>query len=333
MRVLLDVDPGVDDALAILLALRSPELDVVGITTVAGNVALEQGTRNAVAVVEAAGVEVPVYPGADRPLMGRLTTATLFHGSDGLGDRGIRPRRSSPQPSLAVDRLLAAAESSEATTIVALGPLTNLALACKANSEWPRRIHRIVAMCGAVAGPGNVTAVAEANCYADPEAAAIVLESGAPILLVPLEVTTRAALTRQRYAAARPPTGGDRVSDLACLLLDFYLDMAASLGSDAAPLHDPLALAAACVPDLVQVRRLRVDVELQGTLTRGQTVAWLDGRRERVESRGDHDDVVGIEAVEGNMEVAVDVDGERFLDLFLARLLPPPGAARVGLGA
>src|SRR5437773_8459284 len=173
MRVILDVDPGVDDALAILLALRSPEIDVVGVTTVAGNVVVEQGTRNALAVVEAAGASVSVYRGAERPLQGRLTTATLFHGADGLGDLGIEPTRTAAASASALEFLLHAAGSDEPTTIVALGPLTNIALACEADPLWPKRIERTVAMCGAVSGPGNVTAVAEANCYADPEAAAI----------------------------------------------------------------------------------------------------------------------------------------------------------------
>src|SRR5439155_19621457 len=140
MRVILDVDPGVDDALAILLALRSPELDVVGITTVAGNVVVEQGTRNALAVVEATGAKVPVYRGAERPLHGRLTTATLFHGADGLGDLGIEPKHATAAPGSAVEFLLDAGRSSGPTTIVALGPLTNLALACEADPSWPKRI-------------------------------------------------------------------------------------------------------------------------------------------------------------------------------------------------
>ena len=176
-------------------------------------------------------------------------------------------------------------------------------------------------MCGAVSGPGNVTAVAEANCYADPEAAAIVLASGARILMVPLEVTNRAAITRERFDLARGASPDRAVSGLASALLDFYINMASGLGSTSAALHDPLALAAACLPDLVVTQRLHVDVELQGTHTRGQTVAWLGGRRERVEPRGDHDDVVGIDDVQGNVDVAVDVDAERFLDLFLERVM------------
>ena len=322
MRVILDVDPGVDDALAILLALRSPELELVGLTTVAGNVVVDQGTQNALAIVERAGADVPVYPGADRPLAGRLTTATLFHGSDGLGDLGIAPRRATPSTTSAAAFLCEAVRDDQATTVVALGPLTNLALACRMDADWPRRVHQVVAMCGAVTVPGNVTAVAEANCYADPEAAAIVLGSGAPVLMVPLDVTMRGALSRERFEQARPAVRQkDGAFGLACSLLKFYLGMASRLGSTTAALHDPLAVAIACAPDLVGSRRLRVDVELEGSISRGQTIAWIDRRRERLEDRGDHDDVVGIETVEGNVDVALEVDAERFLRLFLERVL------------
>ena len=321
MRTILDVDPGVDDALAILLALRSPELDVVGITTVAGNTVLEQATSNALALVEAAGACVPVYQGAAAPLNRRLTTATFFHGSDGLGDIGLRPSRSSLAPGSAVDFLCETVRANEPTTVVALGPLTNLALACQRDATWAGRVGQIIAMCGAVGGPGNVTPVAEANCYTDPEAADILLRSGEAVRLVPLETTMQAPLRRPRFEPARSAASRSRSSQIACSLLDFYLDLADRLGSDGAALHDPLAVAVACAPDLVQWRRLRVEVELEGSLTRGQTVAWLDGRRERVEHRGDHDDVVGIEEVVGNVDVAVDVDVERFLRLFLTRVL------------
>jgi purine nucleosidase len=332
LRAILDVDPGVDDALAILLALRSPELDVAGITTVAGNVVVEQGTRNALAIVEAAGAEVPVYRGADRPLQGRLTTATLFHGSDGLGDLGIRPVHATAEPKSAEDFLLEAVRSDEPTIVVALGPLTNLAHACRLDPTWPRRVHCIVAMCGAVRGPGNVTAVAEANCYADPEAAAIVFGSGAPIVMVPLEVTLRAALSRERFAETQQRSRHDPPARLALSLLNFYLSTASRLGSPEAALHDPLAVAVACVPDLVKTRRVRVDVELDGSLTRGQTVAWLSGRRELVRSEGDHDDVVGIEEVVGNVDVALEVDAEGFRGLFLERVLLSPRRGRAGAG-
>jgi purine nucleosidase len=328
VRVVLDADPGVDDALAILLALRSPELDVVGITTVAGNVPVDQGTRNALAIVERVGAKVPVVAGAERPLAGRLTTATLFHGSDGLGDLGIAPAQARPSRTDAATFLSEAVRGDQPVTVVALGPLTNLAVACGMDPDWPRRVHQVIVMCGAVAVPGNVTAVAEANCYADPEAAAIVLESGAPVLMVPLDVTMRAALSRERFERSRPESPNEAGAvGLACALLDYYLAMASRVGSATAALHDPLAVAVACAPDLVASRRLRVDVELDGSLTRGQTVVWRSELRERVESRGDYDDVVGIEPVEGNVNVALEVDAGRFLDLFLERVLSAPSSA------
>jgi len=141
---------------------------------------------------------------------------------------------------------------------------------------------------------------------------------------VPLEVTMRAAITRERLDVARQSAQDTAASRLACALLDFYLAMATRLGSPSGALHDPLALAVACVPELVTTQRLHVNVELHGTHTRGQTVAYLSGRRERTESRGDYDDVVGVDEVEGNVDVAVDVDAERFLEFFLERILASP---------
>jgi len=325
MRVVLDVDPGVDDALAILLALRSREVDLAGVTTVAGNVSVEQATRNALAVLEVAGaVSVPVHSGAARPLVGRLTTATLFHGADGLGDVGVPAPRTEARAPTAAEFLRDMANArGEPLTVIALGPLTNIALACELDAQWPKRVGRVVAMCGAVGVPGNVTPVAEANCYADPEAAAAVLSSRLPMTLVPLDVTRRAALSTERLQERLRATGPrpESPSGLAAALLKFYVAMAARLGFPAAALHDPLAVAVALQPGLVSTRRLRVDVELSGKLTRGQTVAVMSGRREIVADRGDHDDVIGLEDVEGNVDVALDVDVDGFLDFFLGRVL------------
>jgi inosine-uridine nucleoside N-ribohydrolase len=324
VRVVLDTDPGVDDALALLFALRCPEIDLVGVTTVAGNVLVDQGTRNARAILAATGRrDVRVYQGADRPLVGRLTTATYFHGEGGLGDLDLPD-----EPTLAGDCsgsefLLRAVRYSDAPpTVVAVGPLTNLALACRLDPGWPSRVERIVVMGGAVSVAGNVTSVAEANVYSDPEAAAILFASGAAITMVGLDVTMQTRLSRERWraAGAQAERSSDPAAVAAARLLDFYVDRATALGVEGPALHDPLAIAAAFQPDLVAVQRLYVEVECVGTHTRGQTVAWLGGMRERVVDCGDHDDVVGVELIEGNIDVCVQVDAGRFLDLFLGRL-------------
>lgn len=325
MRVVLDVDPGIDDALAILLALRTPAIELAGITTVCGNVLVDQGTRNALAVLSAAGAEgIEVHRGADRPLLRRLTTATFFHGADGLGSTGLPASSVPARPPSAAEFLLEAAGYADAPlTLVALGPLTNLALACQLDSQWARRLDRLIIMGGAVRVPGNVTPVAEANIYVDPEAAAIVLASGARITLVGLDVTMRAALSEGRFRSVRElaRNAQDPVARLAAALLDYYVAMSVSIGHPDVALHDPLALAVACWPELISTRRVRVEVECSGSLTRGQTVAWLGGTRERLEDRGDYDDAVGVEPVEGNIDVALEVDAERFLDLFVSRVL------------
>jgi purine nucleosidase len=325
MRVVLDTDPGIDDALAILLALRSPEIELRGITTVYGNVLVDQGTRNALAVLAAVGAEaVEVHRGAERPLLRRATTASFFHGADGLGNIRLPDSPVPPSTQRAAEFLVeAAGDDSDPLTVVAMAPLTNVATACRLDPTWPRRLERLIIMGGAVAVPGNVTPVAEANVYADPEAAAIVLSSGAPITLVGLDVTMRAALSEGRFRALRGPAI-DRVDPFARLavsLLDYYVAMSVSIGHPDAALHDPLAVAVAFCPELITTRRLRVEVECQGTLTRGETVAWLSGTRERIEDRGTYDDAVGVEPVEGAIDVASDVDAERFLELFVERVL------------
>ncbi len=324
MRVVIDTDPGVDDALALLFALSSPELQLVAVTTVAGNVLVDQGARNARAILSIARADpaLRVFTGAARPLVGRLTTATYFHGPGGLGTLELPDAPERAGTGAGADRLVrAAAESEEPLTVIALGPLTNLALACRLDPAWPGRLARIVAMGGAVAVPGNVTPAAEANFFADPEAAAIVLSCGAPVTLVGLDATRQARLAPSAWHELRKRLRWDTLAPwahAAAALIDFYLTRT---DNPAGPeLHDPLAVAAACQPNLVTTRRLRVEVECLGQHTRGQSVAWIGGTRERLVDRGDYDEVVGLEPVEGGVDVCLGVDTERFLELFFGRL-------------
>jgi purine nucleosidase len=329
LPTVLDVDTGIDDALALLLALRSPELDVLGVTCVAGNVALPQVVRNTLGVLAVLGaLNVPVAPGAARPLMRRLTTATFFHGQDGIGGIPLPEHTSGPVDEPAPAMLCRLAREHEgALHVVAVGPLTNVALACRLDPEFPRRLRRLIVMGGAAAVPGNVTPAAEANFYNDPESAAAVFESGAELTMVGLDVTLRALFEarRHRLLAGHVPRGGDAVARFAFAILDHYLNADLAAGLEGSPLHDPLAVAALVQPGLLTCRPLRVEIETAGRLTAGQSVVNLAGVVERVESRGDHDDVVGLDRPQPNCQVALEVESAAFVDLFCRRLGLVPG--------
>ena len=294
--VVIDTDPGVDDALAILLALRSPELALVGGTTVCGNVPVEQATRNLYRVLQVAGSAstdtLAIGRGAAAPLSRPLETAAHVHGPDGVGelDRFVetdgRPRYPPPVvPSTHPDSLDVWAQCLRRyphdLTLVTLGPLTNLAVALARRPYLVWGFRSIVAMAGAIAVPGNVTPAAEYNAYADPEAAAQVLEAGLPFTLVPLDVTGRVAMTRTQIARL---TKGSR--DPVCRFFGdatgHALDFAERVeGKAVFPFHDPLAVAVMVDPSLVRCKPLHVEVETRGRVTRGATVA---DRRPRAEA-------------------------------------------------
>jgi purine nucleosidase len=307
MRVLIDTDPGIDDAIAILLALASPELDVAGITVVHGNVPVETCTLNALKVLDLAERrDVPVVTGAAAPLVRQARHAEAVHGPDGLA--GLFPPPDDAHP-FAADAAAYIArsldESDEPTTLIALGPLTNVATAILATPGLTERLQRIVAMGGAVRREGNVTPAAEFNIYADPEAAAIVLRSGIPVTLVPLDATMQAIFpgdAAARLAGSDVPVEravGELGSFVSAVYRKYY-------GIDGFALHDPLAVGAAIDPSLVSTRELWVSVETGGELTAGETVAdfW-----HIPEPWG-----------EPNASVALDADGERFMEFLCTRL-------------
>jgi len=320
-HLLIDTDPGIDDALAILLALRSPDARVEGVTTVAGNVAVDCATANARRILAVAGPDPPpaLAAGAAAPLKRELVTAHQVHGQDGLGnlERFVepdgRPRYPKPSPGLEMrsgpEVILDAADRWGAElTIVALGPLTNLALALQQDARRLGRIGRIVVMGGAIAVPGNITPAAEFNFYVDPEAAAAVLDAGLPVELVPLDVTRRVVLA-QGALTERLLRCSDRV---ARFILDFTLHGFA-FGEEreggGIVLHDPLAMAVALDPSLVTFEALHVEVECEGKLTRGLSLAdrrAIPSHRKRAST----------------CRVAMDVDAERVLGMVLERLCP-----------
>jgi purine nucleosidase len=292
--LLIDTDPGIDDALALLVAFGSPECAVEAITTVAGNVEVERGTLNAQRIVRIARpARMPLIArGAAQPLARPLVTAGHYHGRDGLGEALPEEPVDLEAPETAVSVIVEMCRrSGRMLTIVALGPLTNIARALAADPEALAGIGRLVVMGGAVYVPGNITPTAEFNIHVDPEAAARVLDGALPVELVPLDVTRRVVLTRGALEAARMRAPA-ALADFVAAVSGFAFE--ADGGAGGIPLHDPLAVGVALDPSVVQLVPLRIAVG-----GGGQT-------RE--------------EPGPPNCRVALDVDADRFLEFFLARL-------------
>jgi inosine-uridine nucleoside N-ribohydrolase len=299
--ILLDCDPGHDDAIAILLALASPEVELVGVTTVAGNQTLEKVTVNALRVLELVGRDdVPVAPGAGRPLVREPFVADYVHGETGMDGPQLEPPRGAPADVHAVDLL---AERIRAlaghVTLVATGPLTNVALLLALHASAPP--DRIVLMGGAVA-EGNVTPAAEFNIWADPEAAQRVFTSGIDVTMVGLDVTHRAPMRREHAERVR---ASGRVGRFVAELWDFFSRFHAEVyGTEDSPVHDALAVAHVIRPDLLKTRFVNVEVDCESKLCRGRTVADVWRRTDRPP----------------NAHVAVDVDGDAFGELLVERI-------------
>ena len=296
--ILLDCDPGHDDAIALLLALGSDQVELRGVTTVAGNQTLEKTTANAIRVLELVGRgDVPVAAGAERPLVREPRVAANVHGETGLDGPDLPPPQGSPEGEHAVDFL---AGRVAGTTLVATGPLTNVALLLARHPH--ARPERIVLMGGAIA-EGNVTPAAEFNVWADPEAAARVFASGIDVTMVGLDVTHRALFTGERAERLRA-TG--HVGQVVAELLDFYGVFHREVyGFDGSPIHDAVAVAHVIDPTLLETRHLNVQVDCCPVeLCRGRTVVDLWRRT----------------GLEPNAHVATGIDSERFLDLLHQRL-------------
>ncbi|GAJ27859.1 nucleoside hydrolase [Acidomonas methanolica] len=274
-RLLIDTDPGQDDAVALLLALASPaELSVEGITTVGGNSGIANTTRNAAAILELAGrTDIPLHAGCDVPLLRAPVRADHVHGETGLDGAGLPPPSTQPGAAHAVDFLIGTlrAEPPGAFTVVTLGPMTNLALALRMAPDIAGRIARVVSMIGACFEGGNITPSAEFNAYADPEAAAIVFSADIPMTVLPLDVTHQMRGTRARLDAFA--ASGNRAGRCVAGMLGFSerFDLK-KYESDGAPLHDPCTIAWLLRPDLFTGREVNVAVETRGDFTSGATV-------------------------------------------------------------
>jgi len=310
-KVIIDTDPGQDDAVAILLALASPaEITVLGITAVAGNVPLTLTQKNARIVCELAGrPDVPVFSGCDAPLSRPLVTAEHVHGKTGLDGPVLADPTMPLAPGHGVDFIIDSLRTHPAgsVTLCALGPLTNIASAFRRAPDIVGRVAEIVLMGGAYFEVGNITPAAEFNIYVDPEAADIVFRSGVPIVVMPLDVTHKALVTPERNAAFRAM--GSPVGIAVAEMTDFFerFDVA-KYGSAGAPLHDPAVTAYMIRPDLFSGRHVNVMIETVSDLTRGMTVA----------------DWWGVTDRPANATFISDVDANGFFDLLTRRLARLP---------
>jgi inosine-uridine nucleoside N-ribohydrolase len=308
MKVLLDADTGVDDALGILYLARAQKqgrVDVVATGTVGGNIDVDLSTRNTLKLWELSGLEVPVARGANKPLLQPLHEATHVHGHDGLADANLEPPRAKPTGEHAVDQIIRLShDHSGELTILAFGPLTNLGIAFVRDPKLAQRLKRVVLMGGAL-GNGNVTAAAEANIANDPEAARMVFTSGAAITMIGLDVTHQTYLL-ERDLEPLVKLDNERAR-FPLRLMRFMMDAYHELGHDPAicVLHDPLSAGVCVDPDLVRTEPLYVEIETRGQFTRGMTVA---DRRPKP-------------AHAPTVDAAVEVDSRRFVADFMEAVL------------
>jgi purine nucleosidase len=273
-QIIIDTDPGQDDAVAILLALASPELEILGVTAVAGNVPLALTEVNARKICELAGhTDVRVYSGAIRPMLRSLVTAEHVHGRTGLDGPDLPEPTMPLQPQHAVDFLVETlmTKPSGTVTICALGPLTNIGLALVREPRIARRIKRIITMGGGFFEGGNVTPTAEFNIYVDPQAARLVFDAGIPLTLIPLDCTHQALTTKARVEKFRAMP--NRTGPATAQLLDFFERFdEQKYGTDGGPLHDPCVIAWLLQPELFTSRDVNVAIECESELTMGMTV-------------------------------------------------------------
>lgn len=299
--IVIDCDPGHDDAIALFLALASPEVDLQLVTTVGGNTTLDKTTANARRILDLAGADLGVYAGCPRPLVRDLVTAEHVHGASGLDGPILEPPSRPPDEGHAIDAIAGAVEASSVpVTLVPVGPLTNVALFLARYPELAERLERIVLMGGSI-GAGNITASAEFNIYVDPEAAHRVFTSGVPLTMIGLDVTHQALL---READVDHMVGRSRIGSFVADLFGFFRSHEPdAVELPGAPIHDAAAVAHIIWPDLVRTERRPVTIEL-GDAQRGRTIVDM-----RPAALGT-----------GAVDVGVDIDGPRFTRLLVERL-------------
>lgn len=303
-RIIIDTDPGVDDALAFLLALASPEIKLEALTTTQGNVTVEKATRNALSVLELAHAShIPVASGSVVPLVQPLRASISIFGESGIGNSRLPAPQAKPVLRHAVDYLIerVVAEPNE-ISIFPIGPLTNIAMAVRKEPKFAKAVKELVIMGGAILEHGNITPLAEFNIYVDPHAAHIVFHSGIPITLIPLDVTHKCLLKQNhidRLMKINSP-----ISRFIRDAVEVYLSASFALGYEGSALHDPLTLATIIAPELLTLKEYYVDVDISGGVSMGKTFA----------------DIPNVLKRPANMKVAMNVRGDDFIELFLQRM-------------
>jgi inosine-uridine nucleoside N-ribohydrolase len=318
-KVIIDTDPGTDDALAILLALNSPELQVEAITAVPGNVVAKQSLENALKLVSLAGrCDIPVAGGAQHPLMQKTYTATYWHGKNGLADIELPEPKCKADARFGPDLIIELVHKyPHEITLIPIGPLTNIALAVSKDPSIVGLVKDIVIMGGSLNG-GNVNGAAEANIFGDPEAAQIVFNAGWMVTMVGSDVGEKTLMTRKHLAELEAGHGPE--NDVVTKIARFYIERSEKNGWDGAAMYDPLAVSVVIDPTLVKLKDMHVDVETRGEFARGETVANRMGSYEKNVLHGDHYEIDGVVPVANNARVAMSSDAERFLGMFVERV-------------
>jgi purine nucleosidase len=304
-RIIIDTDPGVDDALTFLLALASPEIQPEALTVTQGNVTVEKGTRNALAVLEMLNAShIPVAQGTSLPMVGPLLASDIVHGGSGLGEANLPEPMTKPVSQHAIDYLIERflAEPGK-ISLFAIGPLTNVALAIRKEPRFAEAVRELVIMGGAIREGGNITPQAEFNIYADPHAAHVVFHSGIPITLIPLDVTHKCMLYAEQVKQLnqRESAVTRFVADSTATYINFTRE---KTGVGGCALHDPLTLATIIAPELLTLEEHFVDVDISSGPSIGSTFA----------------DFYGNTGKSANMKVALDVRGDDFVEMFLQRM-------------
>ena len=305
--------------MALMLALNSPELDVRAITVVPGNVTAQQGLDNALRMVSLANrCDIPVAGGAKHPLFQKLITAEFWHGKNGLANIELPASKCKVDPRYGPDLIIEMVHAApHEIALVPVGPLTNIALAVEKDPSIVPLVKEVILMGGSISG-GNVNAAAEANIYNDPEAAQIVFQAGWPLTMVGLDVGDKTLLTKKHLDALARSHGP--INDFIYQVASYLVDLSAKFDSSGTPMYDPLAVGVAIDATLVKAPAMHVDVETRGEFTRGETVANRRGAIERNVLHGDRYIIEGLDKVEPNANVCVEVDADRFLQLFVSRI-------------